>query len=493
MKLVRGDRLKPLDEEAVEFTSSINADREIIDAVIKVNTAHVLMLYNQGIITKDIAKNLLQALSSLNPKMKLNPELEDVHMNVEAEVMKIVGEDIGGWLNIGKSRNDQVATAIRITLRDKLLNFSSNLISLCKALLSVAEKNLDVIMPAYTHLQHAQPVTLAHYLIAYHDTFLRDLQRLKDCYKRVNLSPMGSAALATSTLPIDRKLTSELLGFNGIVENSIDAVSSRDFAIESAFCLATSMINMSRFCEELILWGTKEWGFVEIPDEFCSTSSIMPQKKNPVVTELIRAKASTSLGCFISTISIVKSLPLGYSLDLQELTPNLWCICEQAIKSSYLLAKIVNKLSFNKDKMIKEGNDEFLMATDVADYLASEKGLTFRKAHKLVGKAVKRALEGLNFDFAIVEEAKALGINISKDEIKEILNARRAVEKRKVEGGPSKELVSKMIEHRTVILDCILGWLNLERERLSKANENLMIMVKKLIKEGGESYEKSIM
>ncbi|MCX8191192.1 MAG: argininosuccinate lyase, partial [Nitrososphaerales archaeon] len=315
--LLRGERLEEFAHEAIEYTSSVSHDEPLVKPVIMINQAHMVMLIECGLIKYEYGIKCLEALESIPHDLKLDPKLEDVHMNIESFVIKKVGEEIGGQLNLGKSRNDQVATAIRMVLREYVLDITSNLIALCKTIIQRSMEHLETIIPGYTHLQHAQPVTLAHHLLAYCEALIRDGYRLRDAYNRVNISPMGSAALATTNLKIDRELTASLLGFEGLVVNSIDAVSTRDFAVEVISDLSLLMTDLSRMAEELILWSTYEFGIVEIPDEYASTSSIMPQKKNAVVAEMIRSKTSTIYGDLIASLSILNSLPYSYNLDLQ--------------------------------------------------------------------------------------------------------------------------------------------------------------------------------
>ncbi|MEM2936176.1 MAG: argininosuccinate lyase, partial [Candidatus Bathyarchaeia archaeon] len=324
MDILRQGKLSPAPPEVAEYTSSIRSDVHLVEPVIKVNKAHIVMLTKQGILGLGDAAVILKVLKELPPDMSLDPRMEDVHMQVEASVIEKLGETVGGKLHVAKSRNDQVATAVRMALRTRLLEVIQILIELRKTFLVRCDEYLEAIMPGYTHLQHAQPTTIAHYLLAYHDAFKRDTERLMDAYSRVNLSPMGAGALATTSFKIDRKLVAELLGFDGLLENSVDAVSTRDFVVEVLADLALIMTDLSRFSEEVVLWSASEFSAVELPDEYVSTSSIMPQKRNPVVAELIRAKTAHVYGDLMAVLTILKALPLSYNFDLQEVTPHLW-------------------------------------------------------------------------------------------------------------------------------------------------------------------------
>ncbi|MEM2099330.1 MAG: argininosuccinate lyase, partial [Candidatus Bathyarchaeia archaeon] len=321
-EILRGGRIGALRKDVADFTSSIKDDAKLSKAVININKAHVIMLIEQKIITQQDGAKLLKALTK-HADVKLATTSEDVHMAVEEAITKELGSEIGGNLHIAKSRNDQVATAIRMVLRSSLLSLMLSITQMQESLLATAEKHIKTLILEYTHLQPAQPVTFAHYLLSYFDMLTRDLQRLTEAYTRVNLSPMGAGALATTSFPISRERVAELLGFNGVVENSIDAVGSRDFILETIAALTLIAVNLSRLSEDLIIWSSPSFGVIELPDEFASTSSIMPQKKNPDVLEVIRARASNVIGDFVAATATLKSLPSTYNLDFQEVTPKL--------------------------------------------------------------------------------------------------------------------------------------------------------------------------
>ena len=322
-KILHGGRISSMRKDVAKFTSSIKDDVKLSKAVIDINKAHVIMLMEQKIIKWSDGAKLLEALTK-HADIKLDPSSEDVHMAVEEAVLKEVGWEAGGNLHIAKSRNDQVATAIRMELRKNLLSLMLSVVQMQESLAEMAEKHVKTVILEYTHLQPAQPVTFAHYLLSHFDALERDLQRLQGTYERVNLCPMGAGALATTSFPINRERVAELLGFSGIVENSIDAVGSRDFILETTAVLTIIAVNLSRLAEDLIVWSSPDFGVIELPDGFTSTSSIMPQKKNPEVLEVIRARASHVLGDFVSSAAALKSLPSTYNLDFQEITPKLW-------------------------------------------------------------------------------------------------------------------------------------------------------------------------
>lgn len=322
-RILHGGRLGSIREDVAKFTSSIKDDARLLNAVVAINKAHVIMLIERKIIAAKDGATLLIALAKVSD-LRLDESMEDVHMAVEEEVLKKAGTEAGGNLHIAKSRNDQVVTAIRFELRNELLTLMRSIAHVQEHLSEVAEDHLETVILEYTHLQPAQPVTFAHYLLSYVDAFERDAQRILNAYSRVNLSPLGAGALATTSFPINRERTAELLGFRGLIENSIDAVGSRDFIVETIASLTLVAVDLSRLAEDLIIWSSPDFGVVELPDEFTSTSSIMPQKKNPEVLEVIRARASQVLGNFVTVTATLKSLPSTYNLDFQEVTPKLW-------------------------------------------------------------------------------------------------------------------------------------------------------------------------
>jgi argininosuccinate lyase len=488
--ILRGDRLDKPAAEVVDYTTSIVADANIVKPVIEINKAHVVMLIEQGIVAEGDGALLLKALNKLDPNMKLDPSLEDVHMNIEAEITKMVGEEVGGKLHTAKSRNDQVATAIRITLRQYLLDIIRNLIDLRRAFLKRCVEHLNTIMPGYTHLQHAQPVTLAHHLLAYHDAIERDTIRLMNSYQRVNLCPMGAAALATTGYNINRIRVAELLGFDGILENSIDAVSSRDFAVEAIAALALSMTDFSRIAEELILWSSDEFATAEIPDEYASASSIMPQKRNPVVPELIRAKTTHVYGDLIAAFTILKALPLSYNLDLQELTPHLWNACQITLTSTRMLTGLIQKTKFNALRWLELVSRDFSTATDLADTLVKKFNIPFRIAHRVIGVLIQRLIsEGKTLHDTtpqLLEEiflqATGKKLAIKSSDIAEALDPTKSIKSKTVQGCPSPSEVARMIKERRKHIVADEAWLRQKTHSLKKAELKLREAVEGLSK-----------
>ncbi len=451
-KLLRGGRLSPVREDVAKFTSSMKDDVRLSKAVVDINMAHVVMLIEQKILKQSDGSKLLQALVKFS-NVELDASAEDVHMAVEEAVLKETGEAVGGSLHIAKSRNDQVATAIRMELRNELLSLMRTVSHLQDHLFEVAEEHVNTVIVEYTHLQPAQPVTFAHYLLSHCSALERDLQRLQSVYARVNLCPLGAGALATTSFPINRDRTATLLGFNGLAENSIDAVGSRDFITEPLAVLVLLAVNLSRFAEDLIIWSSPDFGVVELPDEFTSTSSIMPQKKNPEVLEVIRARASHVLGDFVASVAAVKSLPSTYNLDFQEITPKLWASMENMRASLDMFHKLLPRLKVTADLSGKV-NASFVAATELANVLVRKYDVPFRTAHKIVGALVKSLLEAkLTFVDATpellqkaAEAAVGIELTVEAEDLKALLDPLELVEACNVKGGPAPTEVKKALD-----------------------------------------------
>lgn len=451
---LRGGRLDSKRSDVAEFTSSIKDDARLAQAVIDINKAHVIMLTEQKIIQPAVGAKLLQALTA-KLSLKMNASSEDVHMAVEEAMLKQAGPEISGNMHIAKSRNDQVATAIRMRLRKEMLALMALLTKTQQALADTAENHLSTVILEYTHLQPAQPVTFAHYLVCRFDQLERDLQRLLGTYARVNLCPMGAGALATTSFPIKRKRVSQLLGFNGIMENSIDAVGSRDFILETIAALTLLSVDLSQFAEDLIIWSSPDFGVLEIPDDFASTSSMMPQKKNPEVPEIIRARASHVLGDFVGAAAMVKSLPSTYNLDLQEVTPKLWSTVENVGGSLQMLAELVPNLRVLPNASTK-ASDGFVTATELANIIVRKYEVPFRTAHKIVGAFVKQLLMDKKTLLDATPEmlqktAKdAAGVNlmVKKEDLAELTDLKHIVESYRVVGGPASVEVRRALAAR---------------------------------------------
>ncbi len=453
--MLHGGRLGDVREDVAKFTSSHKDDARLADAVLAINKAHVVMLMEQKIIQWQGGAKILKALQNQSSG-KLDPSAEDVHMAVEEAVLAETGPEVGGNLHIAKSRNDQVTTAIRMQLRKELIELMFALLGMQESLLETASKHVDTIILQYTHLQPAQPVTFAHYLLSHVDALGRDLQRLQSAYERVNLCPLGSGALATTSFPINRKKTAELLGFSDVLENSIDAVGSRDFILETQAALALMAVNLSRLAEDLIIWSSPAFGTVELPDDFTSTSSIMPQKKNPEVLEVIRAKASHVLGDFVASVAAVKSLPSTYNLDFQEVTPKLWVSMDTLASSLNLFAKLMPNLKVSVDVESKAAAG-FVGATELANMLVSKYNIAFRTSHKVVGALVKALIDSkqtlLNATPEMLQkialEVADIKLLVKEEDLVSCTNLRKLIETYKVQGGPSPVEVERVLIKRT--------------------------------------------
>jgi argininosuccinate lyase len=442
---VWGGRFKENINDTVDaFNSSIGFDYRLYRQDIEGSMAHCRMLAKQGIIKDEEAVKIVEALAEIRREIDrgefpITNDHEDIHSLVEKALTAKVGVT-GEKVHTGRSRNDQVALDVRMYVRESTLRVSGMIKDLQKTLVGVAENNIELIMPGYTHLQPAQPVLLAHHLLAYYEMLRRDRQRFEDSIKRVNVIPLGSAALAGTTFDLDREMTSRELGFDSVSANSMDAVSDRDFVIEYIFASSVLMMHMSRLSEDMIIWSSREFGYVFLPDAFCTGSSIMPQKKNPDVLELIRGKTGRVYGNLISLLTVMKGLPLTYNKDMQEDKEALFDTVDTIEKCLTVITMLINKVSFNGDAMRKATRDGYLMATDLADYLVT-KGVTFRSAHEVVGKIVlfaidqKRHLEELT-----LEEFNGFSMQITKDVFK-WLDPASAIKRRNLPGGTGSDAV----------------------------------------------------
>ncbi|MCX9013472.1 MAG: argininosuccinate lyase [Candidatus Methanoperedens sp.] len=452
MNILRRGRLSAgQDEDIMNFTSSMEADTRIFEADIEVDRAHVVMLKEQGIIKNSDCSAILKGLEKIKNEGigKLDTSYEDVHIALEARLIELVGEDTGGRMHSGRSRNDEVATCIRFTLRDELINIMAEIHDLVNTLAKTASKHHETLMPGFTHTQHAQPTTLAHHLLAHANAFLRDLGRIKGAYGRTNLNPLGAAAFASTGFPINRKRTTELLGFDSQLGNSMDAVSTRDFMIESLACYANLMTDLSRLAEELILWSSSEFGFIELDDSYTSTSSIMPQKKNPDMAELMRGKTGTVHGALVSVLTICKALPYSYNRDLQEATPHLWRATDTARSCVRMAEGMVRTAKIKKDRMKKASTVGFTTATELADTIVRETGIPFRTAHHIVGYVAKTgdmpALSDLDRLSLEIIGIKLSEKGLSEKSIINALDPMDNIKKRHITGGTAPEETKRQV------------------------------------------------
>ena len=445
-KLWGGRFTQPTDKFVEEFTASIDFDQRMYRYDIQGSKAHAEMLGRQDIITPAEAQEIIAGLDAiLNDieagKIEFSVALEDIHMNVEARLIERIGA-VGGKLHTGRSRNDQVAVDIRLYLRDEIDTILTYLSKLEQALVSQAENNLDVIMPGYTHLQTAQPVLYSHHMLAYREMIARDISRLEDLRVRFNVLPLGAGALAGTTFPIDREWVAEKLGFSDVTRNSLDSVSDRDFAIEFCSFASIAMMHLSRLSEELILWSSADFSFIELTDAFCTGSSIMPQKKNPDVPELVRGKTGRVYGNLMSMLTLMKSLPLAYNKDMQEDKEPLFDTIDTIKGSLKIFADMIAEMKVKADNMRIAAARGFSTATDVADYCV-RKGLPFRQAHEVVGKTVRYCVEtGKDIPELSLTEFREFSDLIEED-IYDFVTLEASVNARKATGGTAREAVER--------------------------------------------------
>jgi argininosuccinate lyase len=449
MKKPWAGRFKGRTSRALEgFTSSVSFDTRLWRYDIEGSIAHARMLGKQKIISRRDARLITKGLNEIkkeieNGRFKFVDELEDVHMNIEHALIKKIGP-VGGKLHTARSRNDQIVLDLRLYLRDEIQEIIHLLNSFQKAIVHLSEGNIGLIIPGYTHLQRAQPVLLSHHLLAYHEMFERDRERFEEGLKRVNVLPLGSAALAGTSLPVDRGYVAELLGFSAVSENSIDAVSDRDFVIEFLSASSILMVHLSRLSEEFILWNTAEFGFIELPDAFSTGSSIMPQKKNPDVFELIRGKSGRVFGALISLLGMMKGLPLAYNRDMQEDKEPLFDTVDTVKACLSILIQIIPHVRFNKEVMRDAAGHGFSTATDLAEYLV-KKGMPFREAHRVAGRIVRYCIDrGKSLLDLDIKELRRFSRLIGED-VFPLLSVEGSVDSRSSTGGTSRREVKKRI------------------------------------------------
>lgn len=432
-----------------KYTESISFDQRLWKHDIEGSIAHAKMLAKQGIIPKKDADKIIKGLKEIyreieDGRFQFREELEDIHMNIESALIEKSG-DIGGRLHTARSRNDQVALDIRLYLRAEVKEIISLLRNLATALTGMAEKHLDVIMPGYTHLQRAQPVLLSHHLMAYAQMFDRDRARFEDSFKRINVLPLGSCALAGTTLPIDRHYAAELLGFDSVSENSMDSVSDRDFLLEFLSCSSIFIMHISRLAEELILWSSEEFSFIELPDAFTTGSSIMPQKKNPDVAELMRGKTGRVYGSLISLLTTMKGIPLTYNRDMQEDKEPVFDTVDTVKLILNILIQMLSKIKFNEKRLKDTANAAYSTATDIAEYLV-RKGIPFRTAHEITGRIIRRCIDkGKGLSDLSISEYKSFS-DIIESDIYNFISIEESVNAKKSYGGTAPEMVKEQIK-----------------------------------------------
>ena len=444
-----GGRFTESTDAFVEtFTASVNFDQRLYHYDIQGSRAHARMLEKVGVLSKTELGSILTGLEQIERDIEQgnfqwSVSLEDVHMNIEARLTALIGE-AGKKLHTGRSRNDQVATDLRLYLRDQINAACAELRRLQSGLLDVAERETDTLLPGFTHLQVAMPVTFGHHMLAWFENLQRDRQRLMDCLKRVNVMPLGAAALAGTSFPIDRHYTAELLGFDSPAENSLDAVSDRDFVIEFCSCAALILTHLSRFSEELILWASAQFAFIDLPDRFCTGSSIMPQKKNPDVPELVRGKSGRVIGHLVGLLTLMKAQPLAYNKDNQEDKEPLFDTVDTILGCLRAFADMVPAIEVKADNMRRAAAGGYATATDLADYLV-RKGLAFRDAHEIVGNAVRLGIESKrDLSEMSLSELQSLSALIESD-VFEVLTLEGSVSARNHYGGTAPDQVRAAI------------------------------------------------
>ena len=456
-KLWGGRFKKNINKEMEEFVSSLSFDKKLVKYDLLGSIAHAQMLGKCKIVTKEEKNEIVEGLKQIlketqegNVKI-ITKEAEDIHSWAENKLKEKIGT-VAEKLHIARSRNDQITLDERMYLKEEVLKVQDLLKDLQKSLLSSAQKHLGIIMPGYTHLQHAQPLLFSHHLMAYFFMFERDKGRMQDLYKRIDVLPLGSAALAGTSFPIDREFVSKQLGFSKVSENSLDAVSDRDFILEFLSASAILMMHLSRLGEELVLWSSQEFNFIELDDSFCTGSSIMPQKKNPDAAELIRGKTGRVYGNLVNLLTMIKALPLAYNHDMQEDKEPLFDTVSTLESSLFLMSKMIETMQVNKKKMEASTKGDFSTTTELADYLV-KKGLSFREAHKLVGSMVIYCLENKkNLEDLTFSELKSFHKNFS-EKVLEMLKPQSAVEAKDSFGGTSLKRVEESIQKAKQILE----------------------------------------
>ncbi len=444
-----GGRFSASTDAFVEqFTQSVSYDQRLYHHDIMGSVAHVSMLARVGVIARDESEQIVKGLQAMEleigqGKFKWDTTLEDVHMNIETALVSRIG-DVGKKLHTGRSRNDQIATDMRLYLRDEVTRIQTLLATVMTALLDLAEREAETIMPGFTHMQAAQPVTFGHHMMAWFEMLFRDCLRLTDCHARINVMPLGSAALAGTGYPVDRQYMAELLNFSAVSNNSLDAVSDRDFAIEFSSCAALIMMHLSRFSEELVLWMSQQFGFIDLGDAWCTGSSIMPQKKNPDIPELVRGKTARVYGHLMGLLTLMKSQPLAYNRDNQEDKESLFDVIDTVKSCLHAYAGLVPEIVVNRERMYTVAKNGFTTATDLADYLV-RKDITFRDAHAVVGQLVQYAMTAKkDLSELTLDELKQFSTVVEED-VFDFLSLEGSVAARAHQGGTAPEQVYKAI------------------------------------------------
>ena len=482
--MYRSRHKQDLDKRALNFLSSIGVDDKILYYDILCTKAHVIMLHDIRLLSKDELVEIVNELDRIlrHPEKLAKEGFEDIHEALEAQLIRKIGVDVGGKVQTGRSRNDQVITDIRIKARDDLIDITFQLNNLVRLLLQKSEENLNSIMPLYTHLQQAQIGNFAHYLLAYCESLMREIDRMFSLYNRINQSPLGAGPIGGSLFPIDRKMTAKLLGFDNLISNTIDAT-SRDFMIEFVSDLSSIMITLSRIAEDMIIWSSQEFGFIEIHDKHASTSSAMPQKKNPDPLELIRSKTAIVIGNLTSILTILKSLPSGYSRDLQDTKVPFWNSVDIVSSSLEIAYDVIASLKVNKDVMTEASNTSYAMALDIAEVLVMNQKIPFRIAHKLVGALVNVAMnkkDGKSLKYLsssdVTEVLEKTKIKIPPGKLVQIIEnstPQKSIANRRSEGSPSPQQQIKTIKNYRLLLEKYFNEAEKKKKNVDSSKENI--------------------
>ncbi|WP_270182115.1 argininosuccinate lyase [Alkalihalobacillus sp. CinArs1] len=447
-KLWGGRFTKQTNKLVEEYTASIQFDKELAEEDIEGSLAHVQMLSECGVITEGDMKEIKRGLSIVLEKIQsgqfeYDVSHEDIHMNIEKALIDEIGP-VGGKLHTGRSRNDQVATDMHMYLVKKVKQFIKHIELVQEAIITQAEEHVETVLPGYTHLQRAQPVSFAHHILAYFWMFERDKERFQDSLKRANMLPLGAGALAGTTFPIDRQRSAELLGFDAVYPNSMDAVSDRDFILEFLSNASMLMMHMSRLSEELVIWSSQEFQFIELDDSFCTGSSIMPQKKNPDVPELLRAKTGRVYGNLFSLLTVLKGLPLAYNKDMQEDKEGMFDTAKTLDGALQLLAPMIATMTVKKENMKQAVNEDYSNATDIADYLVN-KGMTFRESHEMIGKIVLHCIQQNKYLLDLSLDEYKEFTDLFSEDVFEVLKPYNVMSARKSYGGTSPEQIVQQL------------------------------------------------
>ena len=480
-----------LTTETIAFTHSIETDTRLIGYDIWGSQAHAIMLARQGIISDADVREILRWLQKAetdfqNSDFTLDPNKEDVHMNVESYLIENAGREFGGKLHTARSRNDQVLVDAHLYIRDEILNVQRGLSSLCEAFLHIAKVHTDTVMPGYTHTQHAQPISLGFWATAYVSMFLRDQKRLQSAYTLANMNPLGACALAGTTFPIDRHLTTKLLGFDAPHEHALDVISSRDFIAETLFALSLVMANLSRMSEEIVYWTTYEFGMAVLDDAYSFGSSIMPQKKNPDIAELTRGRTGRVYGALLDLLTNLKGLPMGYNRDFQEDKPPLWEAFDVVKACLGLLPELLRTTDFRTERMAELANANFATATELANYLVKEHQISFRECHEIVGGLVGELVqqEKTFADWKLTQELlKQREIDVPIEQLKQILDAELAIQNNQSLGGTSPAEVRRMIDNFEGQLNEIASHIDACQTQIGDAHQETLRIVDKVLGE----------